>query len=346
MARPRTHSTKLPPHVHCVTVRGKPYYYLQKNRGTAQASARIRLPNDPRTPEWWDEYRRHMQLPAPVVKADSFEHVIKLYLDSPDFKELADATRSGYERYLRIIREKWGALEVKGLEPKHVLALRDSYQANPATANAIVSTLSAMMCWAIPRGYRSENPARHIKKLKTGDGWGPWPWEMIELVEKHAPPWMWHAAALALYTGQRESDVLAMTWTQARGGVIELRQQKTGRQLVIPAHQKLLAVLAAIPRHTVQILSSSRREPWTPGGFRSSWLANLKGPLAPIREAGLVFHGLRKSAVVTLLEAGCTDAETAAITGQSRQMIEHYSRQVNQKKLAAAAILKWEQSRN
>jgi integrase len=346
MARPRTQSIKLPPHVHCVKARGKPYYYLQRNRGTGKATERVRLPDDPRTPDWWDEYRRLMHLPPPTIKADSFEHVIKTYLDSPDFKELADATRSGYERYLGIVRDKWGSLEIKGLEPRHVLALRDRYQATPATANAIVRTLSALMVWAIPRGHRPDNPCLHIKKLKTGDGWGPWPWEMIELVEKHAPRWMWHAAALALYTGQRESDVLAMTWTQARGGMIELRQQKTGRQLVIPAHQRLLAVLATIPRRTVQILSSSRGEPWTPGGFRSSWLANLKGPLAPIREGGFVFHGLRKSAVVTLLEAGCTDAETAAITGQSRQMIEHYSRQVNQRKLAAAAILKWERSQN
>lgn len=43
-----------------------------------------------------------------------------------------------------------------------------------------------------------------------------------------------------------------------------------------------------------------------------------------------------------LLEAGCTDAETAAITGQSRDMVEHYAKQVNQKRLAATAILKWE----
>jgi transposase len=54
---------------------------------------------------------------------------------------------------------------------------------------------------------------------------------------------------------------------------------------------------------------------------------------------------LRKSAVVFLLEAGCTDAEVAAITGQSRDMVEHYARQVNQKRLAAAAILKWEAAR-
>ena len=43
-----------------------------------------------------------------------------------------------------------------------------------------------------------------------------------------------------------------------------------------------------------------------------------------------------------LLEAGCTDAETAAITGQSPDMVEHYAKQVNRRRLAAAAILKWE----
>lgn len=66
--------------------------------------------------------------------------------------------------------------------------------------------------------------------------------------------------------------------------------------------------------------------------------------MRPVREKGLVFHGLRKSAIVFLLEAGCTDAEVAAITGQSRQMVEHYARLVNQKKLAAVAINKWEAS--
>lgn len=64
--------------------------------------------------------------------------------------------------------------------------------------------------------------------------------------------------------------------------------------------------------------------------------------MATLRKSGCVFHGLRKSAVVFLLEAGCTDAEVSSITGQSRQMVEHYARQVNQRKLAAAAVLKWE----
>jgi hypothetical protein len=61
-----------------------------------------------------------------------------------------------------------------------------------------------------------------------------------------------------------------------------------------------------------------------------------------LRDKGLVFHELRKSAVVSLLEAGCTDAEVAAITGQSRDMVEYYAREVNQRRLAASAVLKWE----
>jgi hypothetical protein len=72
-------------------------------------------------------------------------------------------------------------------------------------------------------------------------------------------------------------------------------------------------------------------------GFKATWRKHK-----PAAAKGLVFHCLRKSVVVMLLEAGCTDAEVAAITGQSRDMIELYARQVNQGKLAPAAILKWE----
>jgi len=97
---------------------------------------------------------------------------------------------------------------------------------------------------------------------------------------------------------------------------------------------------------------STKRTPWTKDGFRSSWRKAVLGtaanpsPLKPIADAGLVFHGLRKSAVCMLLEAGCTEAETQAINGQSSKMVQPYARQVNRTKLAASAILKLERSGN
>jgi integrase len=200
--------------------------------------------------------------------------------------------------------------------------------------------------WSIPRGYRDENPCRHVRELKTGEGYDPWSWESILHFRDHVSyPELWWAAALALYTGQRQRDDLAMQWTDYTNGNISVRQSKTGKRLLIPAHTALKTLLAEIPRRSTAILTNTKGRPWTQDGFRASLTKELnRSEMAPLRERGLVFHGLRKSAVVFLLEAGCTDAEVCAITGQSRQMVEHYARQVNQKRLAAAAVLKWEAS--
>lgn len=59
--------------------------------------------------------------------------------------------------------------------------------------------------------------------------------------------------------------------------------------------------------------------------------------MAPHDEAR---HGLRKNAVNALLEAGCTIAEVASITGQTFQVVEHYAAQMNRRKLSKAAIVK------
>jgi hypothetical protein len=123
-------------------------------------------------------------------------------------------------------------------------------------------------------------------------------------------------------------------------------------------HEDLQKILLETPKSAVTILTNTAGTPWTKDGFKTSWQKAFNAPseraeeptppwpLRAIREGGYVFHGLRKSAVVFLLEAGCTDAEVAAITGQSRTMVEHYGRQVGQRKLAASAILKWERSAN
>lgn len=101
--------------------------------------------------------------------------------------------------------------------------------------------------------------------------------------------------------------------------------------------------IADISRGDETVLTTTRGKAWTAEGFKASWSAELnREVMKTLRERQLVFHGLRKSAVVFLLEAGCTDAETAAITGQSRDMVEHYAKKVNQHRLATAAILKWE----
>jgi integrase len=152
---------------------------------------------------------------------------------------------------------------------------------------------------------------------------------------------LWWVIAVALYTGQRLGDCLAMRWSAISndGLSVTVVQEKTRKELVVPLHRELRAVLEKIPKRSLNILTNTRGMPWR--GFQMAWGDNKP---ALVIERKLVVHGLRKSAVVTLLEVGCTEAETAAVTGQSLQMVAHYAKQVNQKKLAKAAVLKWEQS--
>jgi len=340
--------------VHCVKVKGKPYFYYQPGRNTPNAAKAQRLPDDPRRPEWWEAYRQAASLPPPKKLDKCFVALIADYKASPEWAQMSESTRTDWARYLARIEELWGDLEVAGIEAPEVISLRDLWAHQPATANATLRCLSALMSWSIPRRWRTTNPCEFVPKLKGGPGYAPWPMEFVRLAELHLPKHLWWAVALALYSGQRQEDCLVMRLDAIRDGVMSVSQGKTGKDVWIPVHRDLRAVLEKIPKRATTVLSSSNGTPWTTDGFRASWRKALavprqKGailpvghPLWPIKRAGLVFHGLRKSAVVMLLEAGCTTAEVQAITGQSMDMVEHYSKQVNQRRLAAAAILKWE----
>ncbi len=199
-------------------VKGKPYYYYHPGRGTKNARRPVRLPDDPRLPEFWIAYRKAAGEPEARRSPNAVEALIEAYKAAPEWSQLSDSTRDNWTLYLERINSKWGPLEVRGIEPKHILALRDKYASTPAAANNLLRCLSSMLGWSVPRGWRSDNPCLSVPKLKGGDGWAPWPWEMIELVRDHGPSWMWHAVALALYTGQRQGDVLVMTARKFKDG--------------------------------------------------------------------------------------------------------------------------------
>jgi integrase len=325
MGRPRKMSLRLPAHVNAVRAKGRPYYYVHIGRGTPLAQKPIRLPDDP---------------PRATT---SIASLIDAYRVSPEWNQLSEGTRTNWTLFHERIISVWGTLDVKGIRPKHVLALRDKFADRPAAANNLMRALSSLLAWSVPRGWRSDNPCREVRKLKGGDPYAPWPWVAIAHFQSLGRVELWQAAALALYTGQRQSDVLDMRWRSIESGMIRVTQKKTGKELWIPIHRDLARILSTIPRCSLHILTNSRGQPWTSGGFGVAWREEMLRPeMRNLHQARLVFHGLRKSAVVMLLEAGATEAEVQAISGQSREMVTHYSRQVNQRRLAAAAILKWE----
>ena len=80
-----------------------------------------------------------------------------------------------------------------------------------------------MLAWSIPRGWRIDNPCEHVKTFPAGEPWAAWSWEAIEAWREHAVPELVQAMSLALYTGQRRSDLLPMTWADVDRGVIRVK---------------------------------------------------------------------------------------------------------------------------
>jgi integrase len=107
-----------------------------------------------------------------------------------------------------------------------------------------------------------------------------------------------------------------MKWTDLEDGLIWVKQGKTKKRLAIAMHRDLKALLEKLPTVGTTVLTNSRGEAWTTDGFKASWENQMaEKMMEPLRKKELVFHGFRKSAVVFLLAAGCTDAEVSAIRG-------------------------------
>lgn len=147
--------------------------------------------------------------------------------------------------------------------------------------------ITSCVRWSIPRGYRSDNPCKHVRKLKGGEGYEPWSWEHILHFREHvSKPELWWAAALALYSGQRQSDDIGMLWSDVSDGLMSVVQEKTEKKLRIAIHRDLHGVLAEVPRRATAILSNTRGCPWTGDGFRTSWGKELdRDVMSPLREA-------------------------------------------------------------
>lgn len=336
----------LPKYVQRIKTRhGKYIYYWQAGRGTANASKRHRLPDDPQSPEFWQAVNQLQD--TPDDEPGTFKALFKGYQESPEYAQLSDDTVRDYKRYMAKVQPIIGDVVVRQFRAKHGYELRDLYKDKPSTANHMLSVMQSAVAWGVGRDYADTNVFREVKRLKVkGDGYDPWPQWAFDLVWEHGPPDMIMSVALGLYTGQRRADVIRMV----RGDLYErearwwlpVTQQKTGKEMHLPIHGELLPLLLRVEAGPfIRAGGSGYR---SGDSFTAAWGRWLRSNrrLGDIREAGLVFHGLRKNAVNALLEAGCTDKEVSAITQHSLVMVEHYSRKANQRLMAGGAIARWE----
>lgn len=146
-----------------------------------------------------------------------------------------------------------------------------------------------------------------------------WQEEDISAFLAVAPPHVALPFVIALETGQRQSDVLHMTWAQYDGVAIRLQQKKTGKRLVVPLTAALRDRLDNVEQAGSVICLNSHGKPWTADGFKTSFAAAKAVAIEQGAKniATLTFHDTRGTAVVNMAIAGCTVPEIASITGHS-----------------------------
>lgn len=328
------------PHVKYVRARGRTYAYFNTGKQTSDGKPILNRLPDPASADFYGSYsamagaRTKREAAASVYTVSS---LIDAYLASTEFADLADKSRKAYRLHLGDVRKYLGKAPVDDLTAADIRAVLDAKAWNPGKRNMVVAVIGALYKWGRERQKATISPTKDIARAKGGTHL-PWPDDVLEAALKADDATVRLAVHVLYFTGLRLNDARALRWGDIRDSVVRVTPSKTSRynkRLDIPLAAELKVELASTPKTGMTVIPRISEQ-------------NLRDRLkAFCAEHGVqrVPHGLRKNAVNSLLLAGCTVPEVAAITGQTHQIVEHYAAQINRRKLGEGAIVKLDLAR-
>jgi integrase len=300
---------------------------------------------------WSEEFMRQRAAALERVEAEagnvgaakrtlpgSFSALCVSYYGSPEFRGLKASTQKVRRNIIERFRTEHGHRALKDLQSVHVRSIIGAKASTPEAANNLLKVLRVVLDYAISIDMIAHNPAIGVKRYTNkGEGIHTWTEPEIAQFEAHHPigskPRL--ALALLLYTAQRRGDVVRMGWQHLRGNSIAVRQEKTGRPLLLLMHPELTHALASVPRTNLTFLMTEFGKPFTAAGF-GNWFRER------CNEAGLPqcsAHGLRKCAATRLADAGCSLHQIMAVTGhKSMSSVKPYTDRADQARLAREAF--------
>src|SRR6266850_2001232 len=217
----------------------KTYYYAW--RGGPQIKAK------PGTPEFVQEYHNaHASVRQP--RAGTFMTIIAQYKAAPEFTNLAQSTKRAYLAYIKLVEDEFGDLPIAALTDRRVRgefkSWRDKFANTPRKADYAWTTLARLMSFAKDRGIIVTNPCERGGRLYAADCKDKiWSEQDIAAVLAVASTEIQLALILALWSGQRQGDLLRLPWSAYDSPYIRLRQSKGGRRVAMPAGAPLRVLL-------------------------------------------------------------------------------------------------------
>jgi integrase len=244
------------------------------------------------SPEFAANYRAAMEGNPVEQKIITGKHgtvgaLARSYLRSAAFIALAPATQRARRHLVEQFSDKFGTLPIAGLRRDHVKKIMEAHAATPGTARNVLSMLRVLIALAIEDRIRDDDPTVGIKRPKLSrDGWHAWTEDEVAQYEAKHPIGSQArlALALALYTGQRSSDLIRMGRQHVRDGRVSVRQQKTGTALAIRLHPDLRSILDATPSEHLTFLVNQHGKPKSANSFGQRiklWARRLAFAIAP-----------------------------------------------------------------
>lgn len=284
--------------VHKVTIarKGKEpivYYYAWRGKGAPRINAK------PGTKAFTQEFLRLTRDRQTDVTAGTIGSLIEDFRKSASFTGLSPATRRDYERQLGAIRLEYETFPIKAIEARGsrlmFLRWRDTMKDSPRSADMHIALLSRVFAWAKDKEIILRNPLERVERLHEGTRKDIiWSDEQIDTLLTKAAPHIANVAKIALWTMQRQADILTMPTLAFDGARVSIKQGKTGARVRVMAAPDIMPVLRkAKDANQTRVLVNSFGQNWTSSGFRASW----RKEMARLGIKGVTFHDLRGTAI-------------------------------------------------
>lgn len=268
------------------------------------------------------------------------------FIASPVFQNLAQNSRQLWGRELRAAGDldQLGCISLKAIRPRDVRRYLESLTGRPGKQAAALSALRAMARWAEGNGFIDYSFCYEVKTNRPQGGHKPWTDHQVATGISRARPDIGRVIVLGACTGQRGSDLVRMGWADIQTlkgrDWIKVRQQKTGREFMIPIIADLAKHMQWWPRQPGPFLRRQDGQLWEREALTHAWAYERRTnpELAEHHIQRLHLHGLRSHACVRLYLAGATTRQVAQTVGMSEEMVGRYTRLSSQLDEASAAI--------
>jgi len=278
-----------------------------------------------------------------------YDEAMNMYIRSKKFERLSVNSKRIYMNGIDTLAPFFSGVLLKDIDRPMVIAFRDALYDHPGKCRVAASVLNNILKFSYDRGWVDRNVAAALGDLPPQRAIDRWQEDEVDRFLSTAPAHIKDAMMLALYTGQRRSDLVRMLWSHIDGDTIYVKQRKTDVELWVPLHPKLKLYLDGMKKRVSlskrqpfarnHILTNHYGLPWVPESLRAAF----KRHCAKIGLTGKQLHGVRKTTASILGEVGCTALQIMSITGhQSLKEVQRYTLGAEKRKLAEEAMTKWQ----